>query len=103
MSYLFLFVAYGTRNGFTKPILQNQKHKIQPNDNTTTMASSIKNLSDYTNKNIKDIKDSTFAVIVSEWNDEVTESLYEGAMETLISHGADKANIVRKKIGRAHV
>jgi len=62
------------------------------------MASSIKNLSDYTNKNIKDIKDSTFAVIVSEWNDEVTESLYEGAMETLISHGADKANIVRKNV-----
>ncbi|MFY0591742.1 6,7-dimethyl-8-ribityllumazine synthase [Roseivirga sp.] len=62
------------------------------------MASSIKNLSDYSSKNVKDIKDSTFAIVVSEWNEEVTESLYEGAMETLLSHGADKKNIVRKNV-----
>ncbi|OEK07157.1 6,7-dimethyl-8-ribityllumazine synthase [Roseivirga misakiensis] len=62
------------------------------------MASSIKNLSDYSSKNVKDIKDSTFAIVVSEWNEEVTEALYEGAMETLISHGADKKNIVRKNV-----
>lgn len=62
------------------------------------MASSIKNLSDYTSKNVKDISDSTFAIVVSEWNDEVTEALFQGAFETLVSHGADKKNIIRKNV-----
>lgn len=62
------------------------------------MASSEKNLSDYTSKNVKDISDSTFAIVVSEWNEEVTEALFQGAYETLVSHGADKKNIVRKNV-----
>ncbi|MBO3699801.1 6,7-dimethyl-8-ribityllumazine synthase [Roseivirga sp. E12] len=62
------------------------------------MASSVKNLSDYTSKNVKDISESTFAIVVSEWNEEVTEALYQGAFETLVSHGAKKANIVRKSV-----
>lgn len=62
------------------------------------MASSVKNLSDYTSKNVKDISKSTFAIVVSEWNDEVTEALYQGAFETLVSHGAKKENILRKSV-----
>lgn len=62
------------------------------------MASSIKNLSDYTSKNVKNISDSKFAIVVSEWNDEVTEALYQGAFETLVSHGAKKENILRKSV-----
>lgn len=62
------------------------------------MASSVKNLSDYTSKNVKNISDSKFAIVVSEWNDEVTEALYQGAFETLVSHGAKKENILRKSV-----
>jgi len=38
------------------------------------------------------------AVVVSEWNEEVTESLYQGAMETLLLHGIKKENIIRKNV-----
>lgn len=62
------------------------------------MASSVKNLSDYSSKNVKNISESKFAIVVSEWNEEVTEALYQGAYETLISHGAKKENILRKSV-----
>lgn len=62
------------------------------------MASNQKNLSDYSRKNIKDISESTFAIVVSEWNEEVTEALYQGAYETLIENGAKKENIIRKNV-----
>lgn len=39
-----------------------------------------------------------FAVIVSEWNEEVTESLYQGAYETLVANGVAKDNIIRKSV-----
>ncbi|MCL4139441.1 UNVERIFIED_CONTAM: hypothetical protein GTU68_058845 [Idotea baltica] len=62
------------------------------------MASNQKNLSDYSNKNVKDISKSKFAVVVSEWNEEVTESLYSGVYSTLLEHGASKENIIRKSV-----
>ena len=62
------------------------------------MASSSKNLSQHSGKNIQDVSDKNFAVIVSEWNDEVTESLYNGAVETLLSYGVKKDNIYRKNV-----
>lgn len=62
------------------------------------MASSQKNLSEYSEKNVSDVGNSKFAVIVSEWNEEVTESLYQGAYETLIAHGAQASNIIRKNV-----
>src|SRR5690554_254500 len=62
------------------------------------MASSTKNLSHHSEKNIQNMADKTFAVIVSEWNEEVTESLYHGALETLLKHGVSKENIIRKNV-----
>lgn len=59
------------------------------------MASSIKSLSSYSSKNLTDISNKVFAVIVSEWNDEVTDSLYNGALNTLLKHGAKQDNIVK--------
>ncbi len=38
------------------------------------------------------------AIVVSEWNEEVTESLYQGAQDTLLRHGVDKGNIIRKSV-----
>ncbi|MDO6437727.1 6,7-dimethyl-8-ribityllumazine synthase [Cyclobacterium sp. 1_MG-2023] len=62
------------------------------------MATSLKNLSQHTQENIQDISDKTFALVVAEWNDEITSSLYSGAVETLLGYGAKKENIYRKNV-----
>lgn len=58
------------------------------------MASNLKSLSDYSGSNIGDISDKKFALIVAEWNSQVTDSLYSGAYATLLNHGAVKQNII---------
>lgn len=62
------------------------------------MASSQKNLSTYSDSNIGDVSDKKFGIVVSEWNSEVTESLYSGAVETLLNLGARRENIIRKSV-----
>jgi 6,7-dimethyl-8-ribityllumazine synthase len=62
------------------------------------MASSLKNLSDYSSNNLIDVSSKRFAVVVSEWNEEVTESLYSGAYQTPIQHGVKPENILRKQV-----
>ncbi len=62
------------------------------------MATSLKSLSEHSSKNIADISGKTFGIIVSEWNEEVTEALFSGAYQTLIQHGAKKKNIIRKNV-----
>lgn len=62
------------------------------------MSSSNKNLSEYSGKNIIDISAKRFGVLVSEWNEEVTEALFVGAFETLVSHGAVRSNIIRQDV-----
>ena len=62
------------------------------------MASNIKNLSEYSETNVLDISTKKFGVVVSEWNEEVTEALYNGAFETLLSHGAKEEHIIKKSV-----
>jgi 6,7-dimethyl-8-ribityllumazine synthase len=62
------------------------------------MATSLKSLSSHSSKNIQDISKKKFGIIVSEWNEEVTESLFAGAYETLLQNGAKKENIIRKNV-----
>lgn len=64
----------------------------------TIMATSLKNLSDHSGKNIQDISSKKFGIAVSEWNEDVTESLYSGAFQTLLDFGAKKENIIRKNV-----
>ncbi len=59
------------------------------------MASTQKNLSDYSQKGVSDISNKKFALVVSEWNTDVTESLYAGAIQTLKENGAHKENLIR--------
>lgn len=59
------------------------------------MASSEKNLSSYSGKNISDMSNKRFALVVSEWNDSVTEALFQGAYDTLRAEGATRENIIR--------
>lgn len=62
------------------------------------MATSLKNLSSHTGKNITDISDKKFGVVVAEWNSEITESLYAGVLDTLLKHGAKRENIIKKLV-----
>ncbi|GJM59627.1 MULTISPECIES: 6,7-dimethyl-8-ribityllumazine synthase [Persicobacter] len=62
------------------------------------MATALKNLSEYSDKNLSDVSGKTFAIVVSEWNEEVTEALYKGAKETLLVNGVSEKNIIRKNV-----
>ncbi|BDD06309.1 6,7-dimethyl-8-ribityllumazine synthase [Aureibacter tunicatorum] len=62
------------------------------------MASAEKNLSQFSQKNVTDVSEKRFAIVVSEWNEEVTEALYNGAKETLLSNGVKPENIYRKDV-----
>ena len=59
------------------------------------MATVNKNLSDYDKTTIPDANKFRFGIVVSEWNDTVTEALYEGAYNTLIDNGVLPNNIIR--------
>jgi len=63
------------------------------------MSSVDKNLSTYSTHNLKgDLATKKFAIVVSEWNTEITEALYEGAYSTLIQQGVAKENIIKKYV-----
>jgi 6,7-dimethyl-8-ribityllumazine synthase len=62
------------------------------------MATALKNLSDNKLTVIKDISGFKFGIVVSEWNEEVTEALYSGAMQTLLASGASRENITRMNV-----
>lgn len=59
------------------------------------MATANKNLSDYDKSSIPNANKFRFGIVVSEWNDTITEGLYEGAYNTLIEHGVLPNNIIR--------
>lgn len=58
------------------------------------MSSAVKNLSEYDATGVS-AEGMTFALVVSEWNSEVTEALHNGAVETLLALGAERKNIHR--------
>ncbi|MEP3837888.1 MAG: 6,7-dimethyl-8-ribityllumazine synthase [Algibacter sp.] len=59
------------------------------------MATANKNLSDYDKASIPNASNYRFGIVVSEWNDTITEGLYEGAYNALIDNGVLPANIIR--------
>ena len=58
------------------------------------MASALKNLSDFTTAHLPDVSNKTFAIVVSEWNTEVTHALYTGTFDTLLKYGVKEENIL---------
>lgn len=62
------------------------------------MSSSNKNLSTFSTDGIGDVSGLKFALVVAEWNTEVTEALAEGARQTLLAHGVTEENIVRGNV-----
>jgi 6,7-dimethyl-8-ribityllumazine synthase len=59
------------------------------------MATENKNLSNYDKAIIPNAKDFRFGIVVSEWNDTITEGLFNGAVEALKDCGAVDKNITR--------
>jgi len=57
------------------------------------MASALKNLSTYDEKDLSSAKELKFGIVVSDWNKNITHTLYEGAFDTLLKHGALEENI----------
>ena len=72
-------------------MLLSEKQRLQ----TTKMATANKNLSDYDKTTIPNANNLRFGIVVSEWNESITEGLYQGAYDALIDCGASPENIRR--------
>ena len=59
------------------------------------MATENKNLSQYNKNTIPNAKDFRFGIVVSEWNEQITEGLFQGAYSALVDCGASSKNIIR--------
>ncbi|MFD0976075.1 6,7-dimethyl-8-ribityllumazine synthase [Salinimicrobium gaetbulicola] len=62
------------------------------------MATEGKNLSEYDKDTIPNAKEFRFGIVVSEWNDTITEGLYEGAKKVLLEN-----DVLERKIERWNV
>ncbi len=62
------------------------------------MATANKNLSDYDKTTIPNAKNFRFGIVVSEWNPNITEGLFNGALDALLDCGAVKENIIRLNV-----
>lgn len=59
------------------------------------MATANHNLSNYDKATIPNAASLKFGIVVSEWNDTITEGLFNGAKSTLLDCGAQEQNITR--------
>lgn len=57
------------------------------------MSSSLKNLSDFSHLQVGNAENLKFAIVVSQWNAQITGALLNGAYQGLLNHGATEENI----------
>ena len=57
------------------------------------MATSIKNLSEYDKNIISSGADYKIGIVVSEWNEQITGALLEGAKQTFCDHDVQEKNL----------
>ena len=57
------------------------------------MATENRNLSAYDKDKVPNASELRFGIVVSEWNEEITEGLYSGALNALIDCGAKEENM----------
>ncbi len=57
------------------------------------MASAMHNLSSYDPSSVPSAEGMRFGIVVSEWNEQVTGSLLQGAVDTLVKNGARREDI----------
>ena len=60
------------------------------------MSTADKHLSHYDPAGVPSGAGLRFALVVSEWNSEITEALRQGARETLLRHGVAEADIIER-------
>ena len=56
------------------------------------------NLSEYDKSVIPNAKHLRFGIVVSEWNNAITENLFKGANQTFIENGTLESNIKRQNV-----
>ena len=62
------------------------------------MATANTNLSEYDKASLPDASDFSFGIVVSEWNAEITEPLFEGAKSALLDCGVSEQRITRLNV-----
>jgi len=62
------------------------------------MATKNNNLSDYKKNNLPNVSNLKFGIVVSLWNKEITDGLFNGAYSTLIDCGVLEENIKKLEV-----
>jgi len=57
------------------------------------MATAASNLSDYNPNLVPDAQEMKIAIVVAEWNHDITSGLLKGAQETLLKHNVKESNL----------
>lgn len=58
------------------------------------MSTALKNLSDFDAGSVPDGKGMRIGIVLSEWNQEITSALFDGAVRTLVNSGVSKNDII---------
>lgn len=66
------------------------------------MSEKKQNLSSVTEYRLTNCKDTKVGIVVAEWNHEITNSLYEGALDSLIKSGISEENIIKIDVPGAY-
>ena len=62
------------------------------------MATSLKNLSEYSKDSIPNAADFKIVIVVSEWNDSITNNLLTGAKQALLENNVPESNILLRYV-----
>ncbi|MEL0300945.1 MAG: 6,7-dimethyl-8-ribityllumazine synthase [Flavobacteriaceae bacterium] len=62
------------------------------------MATSLSNLSDFNPSEVPSGKDHRVAIVVAEWNRQITENLFLGAKDALMACGVKEQHILRSNV-----
>ena len=62
------------------------------------MATKNNNLSDYKKDTLPNVSNLKFGIVVSQWNNEITDGLFNGAYSTLIDCGVLEKNIKKLEV-----
>ena len=62
------------------------------------MTTNINNNFDLDSNNLSNIDKIKFGIVVSNWNKNITDNLYDGAFNTLLKHGANENNIKKLEV-----
>jgi len=62
------------------------------------VATNINNNFDLDSNNLSNIDNIKFGIVVSNWNKNITNNLYDGAFDTLLKYGAKENNIKKLEV-----